>query len=134
MCVNKYTLDEFEDECEIQMELPQDLPTTSKYSGEDYIIETTEESSTTSSASNKKPSKKKLTDSNIENAFQDAVSSFKKICTNVTTTESKEPNPNEKFGDTVTCFLNAIRDEDNREQAKAAVLKYLADCVSEQFS
>ncbi|KAF5277897.1 hypothetical protein FQA39_LY06049 [Lamprigera yunnana] len=81
------------------------------------------------SPSRKVPKRKALEDMNTH--FIEAAS-FKEMCSTVTN-RKQQPTEDELFGQRVLAFIGSITDEDAKNDAKAAVMKYLADCVSAQY-
>lgn len=80
---------------------------------------------------NKRAQKRKtLEDVNVH--FIEAANSFKAMCAGVYKQEN-DPTEDELFGQRVVAFISAITNEEDKNSAKAGVLKYLADCVSAQF-
>ncbi|KAF5297337.1 hypothetical protein FQA39_LY12176 [Lamprigera yunnana] len=80
--------------------------------------------------SRKVPKRKALEDINTH--FMEAATSFREMCSTVTN-RKQQPTEDELFGQRVLAFIGSITDEDAKNDAKAAVMKYLADCVSAQY-
>jgi hypothetical protein len=74
--------------------------------------------------------RKSLEDVNAR--FMEAASSFKEMCSNLAHNR-KQPTEDELFGQRVVAFIRAFTDKEDKDNAKAGVLKYLADCLSAQF-
>jgi hypothetical protein len=80
--------------------------------------------------SRRSPKRKSLEDVNAR--FMEAASSFKEMCSNLAHNR-KQPTEDELFGQRVVAFIRAFTDKEDKDNAKAGVLKYLADCLSAQF-
>ncbi|KAF5293931.1 hypothetical protein FQA39_LY13636 [Lamprigera yunnana] len=77
--------------------------------------------------SRKVPKIKALED--INTRFMEAATFFREMCSTVTN-RKQQLTEDKLFGQKVLAFIGSITDEDAKNDAKAAVVKYLADCVS----
>ncbi|KAK5644197.1 hypothetical protein RI129_008042 [Pyrocoelia pectoralis] len=86
--------------------------------------------STDRTPSRKVPKRRALEEINAH--FMEAATSFRDMCSTVKNTKH-QPTEDELFGQRVVAFIASITHEDAKNDAKAAVMKYLADCVSAQY-
>lgn len=92
--------------------------------------------STSSSASThvttSRRSHKRKTLQEVDVHFIEAANSFKEMCSSMSQ-HKKTPNEDELFAERVVAFVGALHEEEDKNNAKAAVLKHLADCVAAQY-
>ncbi|KAF5301100.1 hypothetical protein FQR65_LT19281 [Abscondita terminalis] len=80
----------------------------------------------------RRPQKRKYTIQDVNEHFMEAAKSFKDMCFN-TASKKEEITDDELFGQRVVSFIGAIVNDENKENAKASVLRHLANCVANQY-